>query len=228
MTGPGSGGRRERSKQEKHDRIFAAASALFEERGFDGVTTQEISERADVAAGTLFRYAASKGDLFLMVYNDQLRRAVAAGAAKAAAEPDLAEAVFALVEPILSRAQHSPTSAMYQRELLFGSPGQEFRAEGLALVSDLEQLIADRLHAAAPAQVPRARAREAASRAARTVFAILNLLLVEPLTGLHSKAGPSEEMRQQVTQVVRGYLACLNHENTTCTPVPAPQPAHTI
>ncbi len=70
-TGPV--GRRERNKAEKQDRIFAAAANLFEERGFDAVTTAEIAEAADVGAGTLFRYAATKGELLLMVLNERLR-----------------------------------------------------------------------------------------------------------------------------------------------------------
>jgi AcrR family transcriptional regulator len=58
---------------DKHKRIFAAATVLFDEHGFEAVTTQQISDRADVAAGTLFRYASTRGELLLMVYNAQFR-----------------------------------------------------------------------------------------------------------------------------------------------------------
>lgn len=47
--------RRDRNMRDKRDRIFRAAAELFAERGFAAVTTQEVSDRADVAAGTLFR-----------------------------------------------------------------------------------------------------------------------------------------------------------------------------
>lgn len=204
-----SGGRLARSKREKRERIFAAAAALFGERGFDGVTTQEISDRADVAAGTLFRYAASKGDLFLMVYNEELRRATATGVAAADAEPRLVPAICDLVEPILMRAHDRRSAAMYQRELLFGAADQQFRAEGLELVSDLIQQIARRLRVAAPADVPAERAEKAAGRAARTVFAVLNLLLVQPATDLHPGLDPVQELRAQVELVVRGFLASV-------------------
>ena len=50
-------GRRERNKQQKLDRITAAARELFAERGVDEVTTQEIADKADIGAGTLFLYA---------------------------------------------------------------------------------------------------------------------------------------------------------------------------
>ena len=59
-------GRRVQNMRDKRERIFRAAHELFTERGFDRVTTQEISERADVATGTLFRYAASKSELLLL------------------------------------------------------------------------------------------------------------------------------------------------------------------
>ena len=59
--------RRDRNMRDKRDRIFRAAAELFAERGFAAVTTQEVSDRADVAAGTLFRYAATKSELLLMI-----------------------------------------------------------------------------------------------------------------------------------------------------------------
>lgn len=73
--------RRDRNMRDKRDRIFRAASELFAERGFAAVATQEISDRADVAAGTLFRYAASKSELLLMVYNEEFRAALEDGEA---------------------------------------------------------------------------------------------------------------------------------------------------
>jgi len=38
---------------------MAAARELFAQRGVSGVTTQQIADRADVAIGTLYRYAAT-------------------------------------------------------------------------------------------------------------------------------------------------------------------------
>lgn len=45
-------GRREKAK-EKRERTLAAARELFAEHGVNGVTTQQIADRAGVAIGTL-------------------------------------------------------------------------------------------------------------------------------------------------------------------------------
>ncbi|MCV2395752.1 TetR/AcrR family transcriptional regulator [Actinotalea sp. M2MS4P-6] len=208
-------GRRERSKQDKRDRIFSAAAELFAERGFENVTTQAIADRADVGTGTVFRYAATKGELFLMVFNERLAAAVAEGAGAAADEPDVTRAVCALVEPVLTWGHDLGDAADYQRELLFGPPTERYRAEGLQIVADLELRITERLLSSAGTTTPAA--RQGAERAARTVFAVLNLLLVQPLNGLHPGTDPGRELRAQVAQVVRGFLLSAAGPDTAAT-----------
>jgi AcrR family transcriptional regulator len=73
-------GRRERAKRE---RIMAAARKLFAERGVSGVTTQQIADRADVVIGTLYRYAATKAELPIMVQNEKFAAAIDDGLAAA-------------------------------------------------------------------------------------------------------------------------------------------------
>lgn len=73
--------RRERNKREKRARIVAAARALFSRKGFAASTTAEIAERAGIGAGTLFLYFASKDDLLVAIFREQMdvvaRRALA-------------------------------------------------------------------------------------------------------------------------------------------------------
>lgn len=210
-------GRRARNKHEKQQRILAAASALFASHGFEGVTTQQIAEEADVAAGTLFRYASSKGELFLMAYNQAFADALAVGRAKADAAQNVTDAVVACVEPVVTSALGIENAAVYQRELLFGSTTDAHRSEGLALVLGLERDIARRLRAAVadPAESAMEQAHteavvaQAAERAARTVFAVLNLLLVQPLTKVHDGDDVVTELRAQVRQAVAGFLATV-------------------
>jgi AcrR family transcriptional regulator len=204
-------GRRERSMQDKRLRIFEAATALFTERGYDAVGTQEIAERADVAAGTVFRYASSKAELLLMVYNRELRDAIDVGVQAAVAHADPVESVDALVQAVLASSARNPANVVaYQRELLFGSATDEYRTAGLALVGELENAIASRLVTVSQATgVDDALMLREAKRAARTVFAALSLLLAGPSTGVHTEADPTQELRGQITQVVRGFLATL-------------------
>ena len=65
-------GRTERNKRDKLERIRRAARRLFERKGFDTATMREIAEAADIGHGTLFLYAASKEDLLVMIFREDL------------------------------------------------------------------------------------------------------------------------------------------------------------
>ena len=84
-------GRRERNKQNKLERITAAARELFAEHGVDEVTTQQIADKADIGAGTLFLYAKTKGELLLLVQNTHYAEALERGRAAADGVPDAPE-----------------------------------------------------------------------------------------------------------------------------------------
>ena len=168
-------GRRERSKLQKRARIFTAARTLFAEHGYAEVTTQQIAEHADVAAGTVFRYAATKAELLLMVFNADFRACVERGLAEAAA------------------ARPADTAA-YQRELMFGGEADPHRAEGLAIVADLEGGIARLLAGETPP--------DDAYSAARAVFACAHVVLVRASTGGDLLAA---QLQIQIEQIVAGW-----------------------
>jgi AcrR family transcriptional regulator len=52
--------RRERRKQEIHDRLRDAARTLFDQKGFEATTVDEICDRADVAQKTFFNHFPTK------------------------------------------------------------------------------------------------------------------------------------------------------------------------
>lgn len=202
--------RRDRNMDAKRARIFAAAQDLLDEHGYAAMTTQQVSDRADVAAGTLFRYAAAKADLLLMVYNLRFGQAIVDGQRAAAGLEDPVEAVFALVLPVLDGNAEQPENAIqYQRELLFGHGQMLHRDAGLRLVADLEDGVAAVLLKAADADDPTTRLQ--AERAARLVFAGLHLALAQPSTGAHADKSAATELHAQVAIVVDGFLATTHH-----------------
>lgn len=68
-------GRRALNKEDKLRRIKAAARALFTTKGYDETNMREIAQRAGVALGTPFSYAADKRDLLFLTLNDELEDA---------------------------------------------------------------------------------------------------------------------------------------------------------
>ncbi|MFF7451790.1 MULTISPECIES: TetR family transcriptional regulator [unclassified Streptomyces] len=136
-------GRRERNKQEKLDRIVAAASELFAEHGVDEVTTQQIADKADIGTGTLFLYAKTKGELLLLVQNTKYAEALERGRADAETVTGVLDAVLAIARPIVecNRTQID-NGRTYLREMVFGDPEEPRHGEALAIVAQTEEAVA--------------------------------------------------------------------------------------
>ena len=138
-------GRRERAKQDKRERIMAAARDLFAERGISAVTTQQVADRADVAIGTLYLYAASKAELLIMVQNQKFAAAIDDGMSSGAAQvgSGALEGVMALVSPVVACVRDQVENGRtYLHELVFGDPTEPYRREGLLLSARLEDAVA--------------------------------------------------------------------------------------
>lgn len=65
---------RERKKASTRENILQAAARLFEVRGFDAVTMDDIARAADVSRSTLFRYFGSKEALVFPHQQERLER----------------------------------------------------------------------------------------------------------------------------------------------------------
>jgi AcrR family transcriptional regulator len=59
--------RKEKEKEKRRSEIIDAAEKLFFEKGFDGVSMDDVAEKAELAKGTLYLYFKSKDSLFFAV-----------------------------------------------------------------------------------------------------------------------------------------------------------------
>lgn len=197
--------RRERGMAEKNRRILSAASDLFMRNGYAAVTTQQIAERADVAAGTVFRYADSKAELLIAVFNTLLADAIERGSAAAASVSGPVEQIAAQLDPVLDAAALRPRdTAVYQRELMFGDRDGRYRREGIAIITDLEERIARLID---PAGVD-----GGAQLASRSIFAATHFHLVQPSLGLDASALAARALlHAQIAQIVAGAQTTGGH-----------------
>lgn len=207
MTTDSEPGRRERNKQLKQARIFQAARELFDRRGYAAATTQEIADLADVASGTLFRYATTKAELLLMVYNEEYRAAIERGIHAAADESGAERRLRALLGPLLTASRtNSENTAVYQREVLFGDPDEQYRAAGLELSRQLQESIAAILLDDDP-RVPPTTGSEVAARA---ISDILHLEIARSGLGRDSSEDLLGLVFAQIDLVVIGFRATLS------------------
>lgn len=190
-------GRRERNKQQKLERITAAARELFAERGVDEVTTQEIADKADIGAGTLFLYAKSKGELLLLVQNSTYAEALAEGRTAAENITDLLDAVMAIVRPVVecNRTQID-NGRTYLREIVFGDPEEPHHRDALTLTVQTEQAIADVLR----------RDKRVSSDDAATFAHIVSAIMFISMAATINLTKPVDDVVQEITNQVRLLL----------------------
>src|SRR6056297_347854 len=60
-------GFRETKKKRRQERIYGAAIELLSEKGYSNTHMRDISERAQLAVGTLYNYYSSKADLYMEI-----------------------------------------------------------------------------------------------------------------------------------------------------------------
>ena len=196
-TPPVTPGRRERNKQQKLERIVAAAADLFAERGVDDVTTTEIAERADIGTGTLFLYAKNKGERLLLVQNGLYEKALARGREASSHAAGTLDALLAVIRPIVEcnrvQVQNGRT---YLREMVFGDPNDPQHGAALDIVLATQQLFAEILH-----REPSLDAQRAA-----TLADVVSSGLVVSKAAIIKAPASFEELFQQITDQVRVIL----------------------
>src|SRR3954447_2092266 len=91
-------GRRERKKQRTREALVDAAFRLFQEKGFEASTVEEIADAVDVSSRTFFRYFVSKEDVVLTFQEEQQTMFIECFRARPADEPVVTALKHAAVE----------------------------------------------------------------------------------------------------------------------------------
>lgn len=169
---------RKRKKSKTRHRLMAVALRLFETRGFEETTVEEIAAAADVAPRTFFRYFPTKVDLLFADHQDLVELLRDGLAARSPDEP-VVRAVRRVSLAYLDRILAEPALFLTRSRLAYASPAA--RARSRLLDADFEDVIAAAV-AATRATDPAsdlharvvARATWGAARAARDVWVASN------------------------------------------------------
>jgi AcrR family transcriptional regulator len=145
-------GRRDRKRLETRNGLASVALELFAERGFDAVTVNDITDRADVDPSTFYRHFGSKEAVIFSDLGDRTGR-LGGAVRDQPAELPLLEAMRMGIKDLAAMLMVDIDNERHRAELTDASPS--VRAQGLAvreaLINEVALAIADRM-AADPAR----------------------------------------------------------------------------
>jgi len=131
----------ERKQQAVRDAIWEAALALFQQKGYDETTVDDIAARARLSRRSFFRYYASKGDLLgqsVTNYAGHLAQLIAA----APPERSAADAVRDVVRQAACAAEHPRTRAVLEIAARYPAAREAQHARTAELQHRVEQAFA--------------------------------------------------------------------------------------
>ena len=194
---------RERKKRLTREAIFAAARALFSERGFNDVTVAEIADAANISVKTLFTYIGSKEELLFSGRPTVLDAVVEAVRNRKLAQTPLVAAGQALLAAVDDNDQDKNIDAF----LRMAASGPAARSRLRALWDETEDALTEAL--ATGKDGPR-------ELAARRLTAAQIMVLVRTVTStevgdLVAKAADTEQGRKEALRYwirdAAGHLA---------------------
>lgn len=142
-------GLRERKKAQTRQEIVDAALALFEEKGFEETTIDDVAAAAQVSPRTVFRYFTSKEDLVFNGQDEELRQ-VAALTREVAPSADPIGAILRATRQVLESSPATSEQLVRSHRLVAKTPA--LRAFQGRIFQQVEELI---LGALAPAHATR-------------------------------------------------------------------------
>lgn len=144
-------GLRERKKLRTRCALIDAAFALFQCKGFDATTVDEIADAVDVSPRTFFRYFTSKEEVALTQLDEQLAVLVDLLGKRPAGEPVLTALRRAMVEVVtdceVGTNGFDPARFQSLQHLISGSPSLAAHSleQGAARLAELARVIGGRM-----------------------------------------------------------------------------------
>ena len=121
-------GLRERNKLRRREQITDAALRLFAERGFDGVTIEQIADAAEVSRRTFFRYFARKEDV-IVAWKEQMADELRAALAERPEQEAPLDAVHRALATVAAGYAERPELTLGLMRLFEGGPKLHTGAE---------------------------------------------------------------------------------------------------
>ncbi|MGY0232917.1 TetR/AcrR family transcriptional regulator [Longispora urticae] len=142
---------RERKKQRTREALVDAAFGLFQRKGFEATTVDEIADSVEVSARTFFRYFEGKDDLLLTIQEQQFELLFDLIRARPAGEAVLDVVRHAAVEVVRAAEQGThgfdPEKVSCMQSLMAASPAlaARCRAFSSARTDELAGCLAGRM-----------------------------------------------------------------------------------
>ncbi|GHF93369.1 hypothetical protein GCM10017783_01680 [Deinococcus piscis] len=199
--------RRERAKQDKQERIYAAAWQLFRTQGYEVTTIRQIAAAAGVSVGTVMGYGGHTGDkggLLRSLFRHALAQNMAAPQPQPPAPGEsLSTYLDGIFAPFWEFYREQPQLArVFVQQVLYEQSAEERRADAEQVAALTGHLAAQ---LAAQQQAGRIRADADAALLAQTFFALYQAALQGWLSGLLSY----EEARSALRRILELQAALL-------------------
>jgi AcrR family transcriptional regulator len=135
---------RKKRAQETRKRIFDSALELFQERGYDNVSVDDIAARAGTAKGSFYTYFGTKSDIIIEEFrslDEYAQEILGSLPAESTASERLSVFVSRLLDYYYARVGHQTLGILYINQLSSSESMRIVGAPGRPTVDAIEVLI---------------------------------------------------------------------------------------